>query len=259
MRVPLLAAAVVILLLERAVPVGSWGWLGFALLLVGFALYFRVGTVHAEPVPLVSPVRGRWVAVNSPATSVPSHGVQAYGQTHAVDLVHVPDGDWRPELGWSGPHARPPEEYAGFGQPVLAPADGVVAGTRSGRRDHDAHTSYLGLLVMFAQGSWLELTGRVLGNHVILEVGPDTYVALAHLRRGSVCVREGERVRAGQTVGECGNSGNTSEPHLHVQVMDRRRPALAAGLPMAFTDAASDDGSPLPMPTTGQAMHVVMR
>ena len=60
------------------------------------------------------------------------------------------------------------------------------------------------------------------------------YAALAHLRRGSVRVRPGDRVAAGQPLAECGNSGNSSEPHLHFQLMDHPSVLLAAGLPLRF-------------------------
>jgi len=57
--------------------------------------------------------------------------------------------------------------------------------------------------------------------------------ALVHLRRGSVRVRPGDRVAAGPLLAECGNSGNSSEPHLHFQLMDHPS-VLLAGLPVRF-------------------------
>lgn len=59
-------------------------------------------------VDLRSPVRGRWVAVNSPGTRVPSHGVRAYGQAYAIDLLHPAEVDASPGLGWSLIGRRPP-------------------------------------------------------------------------------------------------------------------------------------------------------
>lgn len=58
----------------------------------------------------------------------------------------------------------------------------------------------------------------------------------AHLERNSVTVRPGDRVEAGVQIARCGNSGNSSEPHLHFQIMDRPWPTFAAGLPFRFTD-----------------------
>ncbi|MFN2494650.1 MAG: M23 family metallopeptidase [Pseudonocardiaceae bacterium] len=52
--------------------------------------------------------------------------------------------------------------------------------------------------------------------------------------RGSARVDAGNRVRAGQQIAECGNSGNSSEPHLHIQLMDHAQPLIAAGPPMEF-------------------------
>jgi hypothetical protein len=68
--------------------------------MVALAFYFRLGTPTGSTVDLATPVRGRWVAVDSPTTRVPSHGVHAWGQTYAVDLVFDPGGGSRPGFGW---------------------------------------------------------------------------------------------------------------------------------------------------------------
>lgn len=57
---------------------------------------------------------------------------------------------------------------------------------------------------------------------------------LAHLRRGSVQVSVGDSVTAGQQLTECGNSGNSTEPHVHVQVSDSTDRNQANGVPLAF-------------------------
>lgn len=61
------------------------------------------------------------------------------------------------------------------------------------------------------------------------------FVALVHLRSGSLLVRPGAPVSTGQQLAECGNSGNSTQPHVHVQVMDSPDLTVARGLPMAFT------------------------
>lgn len=76
--------------------------------------------------------------------------------------------------------------------------------------------------------------GRILGNHLVLDLGDGTYAAYAHLQRGSLIVREGDRVRAGQPIARCGNSGNSSEPHLHFQLMDGPDPDAARGVPFTW-------------------------
>jgi hypothetical protein len=92
---------------------------------------------------------------------------------------------------------------------------------------------------------------KVLGNHVVIETSDGDCVVLAHLRRGSVRVRTGEQVAAGVAVAQCGNSGNSSEPHLHLHVMDHPQPLVAAGVPFQFVDAV---GAPTPVPANGSVL-----
>ena len=211
-------------------------WPLLALLAVAFAVYLRLGTVRRPPVEVAPPVAGHWLAVNSPADRVPSHYLHAYGQTYAIDLVHDPAGGARPGLAW-WPLARRPADFPGFGQPVLAPADARVVRAHDRERDHWSRTSPPAMLYLVAEGMVRELLGpgRILGNHVVLDLGGGVFAALAHLRRGSLLVRRGDRVAAGQQLAECGNSRNSTEPHLHFQLMDHPSVLQAAGLPVRFT------------------------
>ncbi|TDB97441.1 M23 family metallopeptidase [Actinomadura sp. 7K534] len=217
---------------------------GTVLIVGGLLLFFVPGAAPGrEPVVVRSPVRGRWVPVNSPADKVPSHGTHELGQTYAIDLVHVPEGtaEWQPLR--KGPLASRPESFPSFGQEITAPADGVVVQASGWQRDHWSRNSWPAFLYLVVEGvlfrallSYFTLSaGRfVAGNSVVLDLGDGVYAFLAHMRRGSVRVRKGDRVRAGDVLGEVGNSGNSSEPHLHFHLMDRRRPVAAAGLPFAF-------------------------
>jgi Peptidase family M23 len=215
-----------------------------ALLVVALAYYFRLGTPNGPIVDLTTPVRGPWEAVYSPTTRVPSHGVHAWGQTFAVDLVFDPGDGSRPGFRWR-PVTRPPQDFPGFGQPVRSPLAGEVVRSRDVWRDHRSRTSPLGLLWLVVESARELLgPGGVFGNHVVVRGGDGTCVVLAHLRRGSVRVGRGDRVEPGQVVAECGNSGNSSEPHLHIQAMDR--PSAWVGASLRFTF----DGRPVP-PTGG--------
>jgi murein DD-endopeptidase MepM/ murein hydrolase activator NlpD len=76
------------------------------------------------------------------------------------------------------------------------------------------------------------------GNHVTIDIGNGRFVLLAHLQKGSVLVAKGDVIRTGQPIAKCGNSGNTSGPHLHIQVQDQPEFA-AAGVktyPIEFRD-----------------------
>lgn len=234
MRLPL--AAICLALALTAWLTGAPYLAGVAAFVVGLAFYTRVGAPpERDPVPLALPVVGRWRALNSPADRVPSHGMHAYGQSFAVDLVNEPRDGSRPPMTW-WPPARRPERFPGFGRDVRSPADGVVVRVHDGARDHWSRNSYPGLLYLFAEAGVRELTGpaRILGNHVVLDLGDDVYAALAHLQRGSVTVGPGDRVAAGEVVARCGNSGNSSEPHLHLQCMDHANVLLADGIPFTF-------------------------
>lgn len=223
------------------------------LLVAGMAVYLRVGTVRAAPTDVASPVAGRWVALNSPANRVPSHGLHAYGQTYAIDVVHDPAERPRPGFGW-WPIARPPEAFPAFGAPVRAPAGGVVVRVHDRERDHWSRNSWPALAYLLVEGTVRELLGpsRILGNHVVLDLGGGRFAALAHLQRRSVRVSVGDRVEVGQVLGACGNSGNSTEPHLHFQLMDHPRPVFAAGLPFRLRGYQTDDEQDRGVPRNGK-------
>lgn len=193
------------------------------------------------PLLLTVPLPGRSLVQNSPADRVPSHGTTAFGSSHAVDLVPVgADGRSAPP-GWRAlVTTEPPEVFVGFGRPVLAPVAGTVVVTHDGEPDHAARRSPLTLLPYLAgQGRRARGgPGDLAGNHVVIAVAPGgPFVLLAHLQRGSLQVEPGQRVPEGVPVGRCGNSGNSTEPHVHLQASDSTDWARAAGLPFAFRRA----------------------
>ncbi|MDF1604964.1 M23 family metallopeptidase [Nocardioides sp. YIM 152315] len=209
-------------------------WPSLAVLLCLLALAF-VGPPRGEraPVETGSPVRGRWVAVNGPGSRVPSHGVRSYGQAYAVDVLHPSPSGAPARIGW-GVRTRAPASYSSFGEPVLAVADGTVVAVLDRKRDHRSRDTWPTLVwMMVVEAFFRELGGAawILGNHVVVDHGDGVWSAYAHLRRDSAAVRVGERVQAGQRLAEVGNTGNTTEPHLHFQLMDAPHVTGAAGLP----------------------------
>jgi hypothetical protein len=189
------------------------------------------------PRPTGAPVSGRWRSHNSPARRIPSHGTHALAQTFAIDITHEPEGSPPRRLALVWPVARRPEAYPSFGQPVLAPFDGVVVGVETSRRDHLTRLSSLGLVYLLLEGfvRGMGAPKHVLGNHLMIQATDGRVVAvLAHLRRGSVSLSAGDRVVRGQQVAECGNSGNSSDPHLHFQLMDGPDVRTARGVPFEW-------------------------
>ncbi len=202
----------------------------------------RLESVPAGAVILDLPFRGSWRVQMSPANRVPSHGTHAFGTTYAIDFVPVDARGRTAPRTWRGLLApEPAEVFVGFGRPVLAPVAGEVVAVRNEDPDHEGRRSQLALVPYMlgqarrARAGWTALTG----NHVIVRIeatdaSPDGLLILAHLRRGSVLVGVGDRVVPGQPLAQCGNSGNSTEPHLHLQVVDSTDWATARGLPLAF-------------------------
>ena len=199
-----------------------------------------------SPVLLVLPFRGRWQARNSPARRVPSHGTHRFGVTYAIDFVAVDHHDRSAPASWrSALSVEPPDVFHGFGLPVLAPARGTVVLSHDGEPDHVARRSLLAQIPYALSQAARVRAGApaVAGNHVVLALGATgPFVLLAHLRRGTVSVSPGDELEVGTPVGECGNSGNSTEPHVHVQVTDSVRWATARGLPISFRRAGVEAG-----------------
>ena len=185
------------------------------------------------------PFVDRWLARNSPARRVPSHGTDLLGGRYAIDFIGVDHRhrtadrrDWRTFL-----TAEPVERFFAYGRPILAPAHGIVVHVHDGEIDHVGRRSQL-TLVPYALGQPARLrqgVAAIAGNYLIIALRHSgAFVALAHLRADSIRVAIGEEVTAGQPIADCGNSGNSTQPHVHLQVMDSPDPSVARGVPMAF-------------------------
>lgn len=190
-------------------------------------------------ITLSLPFEGRWLARNSPARRVPSHGTDLLGERYAIDFIGVDHHhrtadrrDWRTFLS-----TEPPKRFFAYGRPILAPAHGIVVQAHDGEVDHVGRRSQL-TLVPYALGQSARLrrgVAAIAGNYLIIAVRDSgAFVALVHLRAGSIRVAIGDEVRLGQPIAECGNSGNSTQPHLHLQVMDSPDLSVARGVPMAF-------------------------
>jgi murein DD-endopeptidase MepM/ murein hydrolase activator NlpD len=215
----LLVVALIVSLLRRPFW-GRWRVGGF-LALVG--LVFSGATFRTYPsshdgrpsrvafrLPLDGPITVVW---GGPTEDVNYHVVAAE-QRWAYDLLVTEQGRTH-----KGEGSRL-EEYYAYGLPVLAPADGKVVETFNG--DPDMKVGELGGGTTAA------------GNHIVIEVAPREFLWLCHLQPGSITVGSGDHVAEGQTVGKVGNSGNTSEPHLHVHLQDTNDLNLGEGIPLEF-------------------------
>lgn len=158
-----------------------------------------------------------WTVVWGGDTRALNYHVDYPDQRHAYDILIARNG-----VTHDGDGTQLDQYYA-WGKRVTAPASGAVIevvddlpDNKPGIRD-PLHAA---------------------GNHVELDLGNHEYAMLAHMQRGSIRVKPGDRVAPGQWLGLCGNSGNTSEPHVHFHVQDASplfKPGVY-GLPATFRD-----------------------
>lgn len=116
------------------------------------------------------------------------------------------------------------ESYYAYGKPVLAPAEGVVVAAVDGIADN------------VPVGVMNE--SQPAGNAVLIKHPNGEVSMIAHLKNGSVKVKAGDRVEAGDQIGECGNSGNSSEPHIHFQATAAADDPGSATIPVTFADGS---------------------
>jgi hypothetical protein len=118
------------------------------------------------------------------------------GTTYAIDFIPV-DVRGRPAP-WSWRAAvatEAPENFIGFGAPILAPCSGRVVIAHDGEPDHEARRSQLTLLPYMLNQAGRARGGpsAIAGNHVVIAKGADgPFILLAHLRKGSVKVAVGD-------------------------------------------------------------------
>ena len=165
------------------------------------------------------PFSGEWHVFWGGRDAVDNYHAEASDQRFAVDLVMVRNG------GTHSGDGKRNEDYYCFGQPILAPAAGTVVASENDLPDQTPGDMN---------------RRKPLGNHVIIDHGNGEYSFLAHLQRGSVAVQKGARVDSGAVIGRCGNSGNTSEPHLHYHLQTTPTFGRGEGLPAQFNNFKAD-------------------
>jgi murein DD-endopeptidase MepM/ murein hydrolase activator NlpD len=167
-------------------------------------------------------------------------GIRANFMRYAHDFVIT---DAAGKL-YRGDGARP-EDWFGYGAPVLATGDGVVAETHDGMPDNRK-----GAPPPFDRDAIMRNLKLFLGNYVIIDHGDGEFSLFAHLRQGSVRVQPGQRVARGEPIGAMGMSGDAFLVHLHYQLQSDR--GFGEGLPAVFEGVrfATGDGWSAPSAST---------
>jgi hypothetical protein len=186
-------------------------------------------SISKNPVVVISPplTGSDWVAGNGPSNTsqhrgalIPINGHAYISQRFAIDWVQLnPDGKT-----YTG-DPTDNKNYRAYGAEIHAVADGVVTQVRDGLPQNTPGAKSLAVPLS------LETIG---GNHVIMEIGDGLFAFYAHMQPGSVRVKVGDKVRRGQVLGLLGNTGNSSEPHLHFQICNANSELGSEGLPYAL-------------------------
>jgi hypothetical protein len=186
----------------------------------------EAAVVPTPPVVLGPPLRGKGdVAADGCCDSIRHvrallaiDGKFHLSQRFAIDWEQIDD---RNTIFTGDP--KVPANYHIYGEPVIAVADGTVVGTRNDLEDQVPGALPANISLDEADG-----------NFVVLDIGGGRFVNYAHMRRGSVRVKLGDKVRRGEQIGEVGNTGNSLAPHMHLHVQDGTSPLASNGLPYVF-------------------------
>lgn len=196
--------------------------------------------VVREALVIGPPLRGGpWLAANGPASTsghrralITVGGTASISQRFAIDYVKLDDQN-------STHHGDPLDNanYHAEGTDVLAVAPGRVVETKDGIPENVPGLNSRAVPIT------LETIG---GNHVILDLGGGHFAFYAHLKPGSLRVKLGDSVKRGDVIGLVGNTGNSTEPHLHFHLSDANSPLGSEGIPYgydAFELVGSCDGT----------------
>ena len=167
-------------------------------LLLAFDLGHALLGGPAAAVRIAPPFEGEWLVLQGGPSPLQNHHLVAYNQRFALDLVRLDDG-------WIFAGGTGNEAAHSWEQPLLSPGDGTIVVARDEMEDSEG-------------ANFVTDPADAAGNVVVVELETGYFVVLAHLRHGSLLVSEGDRVRRSDPLALAGNSGNTTLPHLHLQV-----------------------------------------
>jgi murein DD-endopeptidase len=183
-------------------------------------LWGAVTPVTPQAVRVSAPLRGEWMAANGPnnfsghrRTQLGLNGSVAIAQRFGIDFLQV-DEQGRT---FTGTDSTNNKSYYAYGENIHAVGDGRVVAIKDSIPENAPRSPV-------ARAVPIDLV-TVAGNHVVVDMGGGNFAFYAHIQPGTLRVKLGDRVKRGQVLGLVGNSGNSTEPHLHFHIVD----GVAAG------------------------------
>lgn len=189
------------------------------------------------------PLNGVWLVAVGPSFSEPHRWVLM--EEFALDVVRF--GGSGKTCGGSCSKVT---DYYGYGQDVLAVADGEVVAVESEQKESNDRFRQPGESAEAFLARTMEEQSRLLrrgaagvgGNFVVVRHSGGEYSHYMHLAAGSVRVKRGDKLASGHVVGKLGHTGNSTEPHLHFTVADSPDPLYARSLPVRYEGLTTEDG-----------------
>lgn len=167
--------------------------------------------IYTPQIEYSLPFCGEWYTANGGVTKNTSHSWEILPQRFAYDFIIVDEEG----KSYSGDRKNLKSYYC-YGKDILAPADGIVISIKNNFPD---------CRIMENEQTDPD-TPDIGGNRIIIKHSPTEYSAICHLMPKSVTVRSGQTVKRGDVIARCGNSGNTSEPHVHFQGWRRKKETI---------------------------------
>lgn len=169
------------------------------------------------------PFEGQWAVTAGGDSTKTNYHATTPTYRFAYDFTPVVDGKRHQDDG------KELSDYYCYGRPVLAPASGEVVRADVDRADNAAGE-------FDAQS--------VMGNHVVIQVDDGEYLFVSHMKENSIAVEVGDEVTRGQKIGECGNSGRSLKPNVHVHLQNSDQSPVSESLPLVFSNYIAD-GEPV--------------
>ena len=164
------------------------------------------------------------------------HGEAFLAQRYAIDWMRyrIVNGV---ATTWSGPEDHN-SSYFCYDAPIYSMTSGIVTEVLDGIPENVPHSGRIAIDVNFQNAG---------GNHVVVYMGYGVYAFYAHMRPGTIQVKVGDHLSGGEIIGRVGNSGNSTEPHLHEHIVNQ--PSFLAGQGVPYEFASFEASGPVHMIT----------
>ncbi|MEI6586890.1 MAG: peptidoglycan DD-metalloendopeptidase family protein [Sediminibacterium sp.] len=179
-----------------------------------FAEYKEAKEIIRNATKMKLPFKGEWNVTWGGDTKEQNYHVESVAQKNAFDIL-IKDKNESTHKGTGATN----EDYYAFGKELYAPCDGEIVLVVDGIKDN-------------IPGNLNPI--YVPGNTVIIKTATGEYVFFAHFKQHSIVVKQGQKVSTGELLGLCGNSGNSTEPHLHFHLQNDEDMVKATGAKCYF-------------------------